>query len=185
RALANHPSVLLCDEATSALDPTTTSSILQLLKKINRELDITIVIITHEMNVVKEICYRMAIMQNGQVIEECSVYDIFSSPQTDLAKAFIQIVISFDVPETILDQCTGKVIKITFKGAVAGESVISDMIKKFDISGNFLHGSIEYIKDKPLGIFLMEINGEENEVDQALAYIGSRVSDIEEVFVHD
>lgn len=185
RALANNPSVLLCDEATSALDPTTTSSILQLLKKINKELNITIVIITHEMNVVKEICDRMAIMQNGQVIEEGSVYDIFSSPQTDLAKEFIQSVISFDVPEKILDQCTGKVIKITFKGAVAGESVISDMIKKFDISGNFLHGSIEYIKDAPLGIFLMEINGEENEVNQALAYIASRVSDIEEVFVHD
>src|SRR5699024_5899157 len=157
----------------------------QMLKKINKELSMTIVIITHEMNVVKEICDRMAIMQNGQVIEEGSVYDIFSSPQTDLAKEFIQSVISFDVPEKILDQCTGKVIKITFKGSVAGESVISDMIKKFDICRNFLNESIEYIKDAPLGIFLMEINGEENVVDQALAYIASRVSDIEEVFVHD
>ena len=137
------------------------------------------------MNVVKEICDRMAIMQDGKVVEEGAVYDIFSSPQTDLAKEFIQSVIAFDIPQAILDQCTGKVIKITFKGAVAGESVISDMIKKFDISGNFLHGSIEYIKDAPLGIFLMEISGEENEVDKALAYISSRVSDIEEVFVND
>ena len=80
RALANNPSVLLCDEATSALDPNTTLSILRLLKKINKELQITIVLITHEMNVVKEICDRMAIMQDGKVIEEGQVYDIFSNP---------------------------------------------------------------------------------------------------------
>ena len=89
--------MLLCDEATSALDPTTTRSILNLLKKINKELNITIVLITHEMNVVKEICHRMAIMQNGKVIEEGSVYDIFANPQTELTKEFINSVVSFDV----------------------------------------------------------------------------------------
>ena len=86
RALANNPSVLLCDEATSALDPNTTMSILRLLKKINKELNITIVLITHEMNVVKEICDRMAIMQDGKVIEEGQVYDIFSNPVQPLTK---------------------------------------------------------------------------------------------------
>ena len=93
RALANNPTVLLCDEATSALDPTTTRSILNLLRKINKELNITIVLITHEMNVVKEICNRMAIMQKGKVIEEGSVYDIFANPQTELAKEFINSVV--------------------------------------------------------------------------------------------
>ena len=97
RALANNPTVLLCDEATSALDPTTTRSILNLLRKINKELNITIVLITHEMNVVKEICNRMAIMQKGKVIEEGSVYDIFANPQTELAKEFINSVVSFDI----------------------------------------------------------------------------------------
>ena len=97
RALANNPNVLFCDEATSALDPNTTLSILNLLKKINKELDITIVLITHEMNVVKEICNRMAIMQDGKVIEEGAVYDIFANPQAELTKEFINSVVSFDV----------------------------------------------------------------------------------------
>ena len=108
RALANNPSVLLCDEATSALDPNTTLSILRLLKKINKELQITIVLITHEMNVVKEICDRMAIMQDGKVIEEGQVYDIFSDPQEELTKEFISSVVSFDVPAAILSKCTGQ-----------------------------------------------------------------------------
>lgn len=185
RALANNPSVLLCDEATSALDPNTTLSILRLLKKINRDLNITIVLITHEMNVVKEICDRMAIMQNGRVIEEGSVYDIFSSPKTALTKEFISSVVSFDVPDAIMQKCTGKLIKVMFKGDVAGEGIISDMVQQYKIRGNFLHGSIEYIQETPLGIFLMEIQGEKDEVKRALAYITSRASLVEEVTYHD
>src|SRR5690606_35185095 len=157
RALANNPSVLLCDEATSALDPNTTLSILRLLKRINRELNITIVLITHEMNVVKEICDRMAVMQDGRVIEEGDVYDLFSDPKAELTKEFISAVVSFDVPQPILAACTGSVIKVQFKGAVAGEGIITDTVQHFDVKGNFLHGSIEYIQEKPLGLFLMEI----------------------------
>ena len=179
RALANDPSVLLCDEATSALDPNTTLSILRLLKKINRELKITIVLITHEMNVVKEICDRMAIMQNGKVVEEGSVYNIFSDPQTELTKEFISSVVSFDVPPAILEKCTGRLVKIMFKGNIAGEGIISDTVQKFDVQGNFLHGSIEYIQENPLGIFLMELKGDEHEVDQALAYMSSRAAQVE------
>lgn len=181
RALANNPSVLLCDEATSALDPNTTLAILKLLKKINRELNITIVLITHEMNVVKEICDRMAIMQDGKVVEEGSVYNIFSEPQTALTKEFISSVVSFDVPPAILKKCTGRLIKVMFKGDVAGDGIISDMVQKYNIRGNFLHGSIEYIQETPLGLFLMELQGDEAEVDKALAYISSRASQVEEV----
>lgn len=179
RALANNPSVLLCDEATSALDPTTTRSILSLLKKINRELNITIVLITHEMNVVKEICHRVAIMQKGKVIEEGPVYDIFSSPQTELAKEFIKSVVSFDIPEPILQKCKGMIVKVTFKGDVAGESVISDTLQKFNVNGNFLHGSIEYISEAPLGIFVMELNGQKEEIDQAIQFIKNRTAQVE------
>ena len=174
RALANNPSVLLCDEATSALDPNTTLSILRLLKKINRELQITIVLITHEMHVVKEICDRMAIMQDGRVIEEGQVYDIFSAPQTALTKEFISSVVSFDVPVAILAKCTGQIVKLMFKGDVAGEGVISEMIQQFRVQGNFLHGSIEYIQEMPLGIFVMELLGETADVEQAIAYLSSR-----------
>lgn len=179
RALANNPTVLLCDEATSALDPTTTKSILNLLKKINRELNITIVLITHEMDVVKEICHRMAIMQDGKVIEEGAVYDLFASPKADLTKEFIESVVSFDVPESILQTCAGPIIKVTFKGKVAGEGVISDMLQEFNVKGNFLHGSIDYIQEMPLGIFIMELNGEQEEVNKALHYIEDRAAQVE------
>jgi D-methionine transport system ATP-binding protein len=179
RALANNPKVLLCDEATSALDPTTTKSILNLLKKINKELDITIVLITHEMNVVKEICNRMAIMQEGKVIEEGAVYDIFANPQAELTKEFIDSVVSFDVPETILNNCEGPIIKVMFKGKVAGEGVISDMLQQYNVKGNFLHGSIEYIQELPLGIFIMELKGQKEDVKAALQYIEDRAAQVE------
>lgn len=174
RALANNPSILLCDEATSALDPTTTTSILRLLKKINRELGITIVLITHEMDVVKEICDRMAIMQNGKVIEEGAVYDIFANPEKSLTQEFISSVVSFDIPPTILQNVKGKVVKILFKGDVAGESVISDMLQQFEVRGNFLHGTIEYIQERPLGIFLMELNGQVADINRSISYMESR-----------
>ena len=179
RALANDPKVLLCDEATSALDPTTTKSILNLLKKINKELSITIVLITHEMNVVKEICSRMAIMQEGKVIEEGAVYDIFANPNAELTKEFIESVVSFNIPKLILDSCEGLIIKVTFRGKVADEGVISDMLQSFKVKGNFLHGSIEYIQDLPLGIFIMELRGTNKETTSALTYIEERAAQVE------
>lgn len=179
RALANNPTILLCDEATSALDPTTTKSILNLLKTINKELNLTIVLITHEMDVVKEICNRMAIMQDGRIIEEGPVYNLFANPKAELTKEFIASVVSFEIPEAILKGCKGPIVKITFKGEVAGEGVISDTLQKFNVNGNFLHGSIEYIQDLPLGIFIMELKGSEEEIAKALAYIESREVQVE------
>lgn len=179
RALANNPKVLLCDEATSALDPTTTMSILNLLKKINRELNITIVLITHEMRVVKEICNRMSIMQNGKVMDEGSVYDVFANPEAEITKEFIESVVSFDIPEVILQKCQGPIVKVTFKGSVAGEGVISDMLQQFQVSGNFLHGSIEYIQEQPLGIFIMELKGHKAEIENAIQYIENRAAQVE------
>ncbi|MBA9028473.1 MULTISPECIES: methionine ABC transporter ATP-binding protein [Bacillaceae] len=179
RALANNPKVLLCDEATSALDPTTTKSILSLLKKINKELHITIVLITHEMNVVKEICNRMAIMQSGKVIEEGAVYDIFANPQTELTNEFIESVVSFEIPEVILNGCTGPIVKVIFKGKIASEGIISDMLQQFNVSGNFLHGSIEYIQEIPLGIFIMELKGEKEEIEGSLQFIEGRAAQVE------
>ena len=179
RALANNPAVLLCDEATSALDPNTTLSILRLLKDINRKLNITIVLITHEMNVVKEICDRMAIMQGGRVIEEGQVYDIFADPQKELTKEFISSVVSFNVPEHLLSEFTGTLVKVLFKGGVAGEGVISDMLQNYPVKGNFLHGAIEYIQERPLGIFIMELKGTSSAVMDALKYMESRSAIVE------
>lgn len=174
RALANNPSILLCDEATSALDPKTTVSILRLLKEINVKLGITIVLITHEMDVVKEICNRMAIMQDGKVIEEGDVYDIFANPQEVLTQEFISSVVSFDIPATILKDVSGQIVKILFKGNVAGEGVISDTMQRFKVKGNFLHGTIEYIQERPLGIFLMELQGDQDELSKAIDYMTER-----------
>ncbi|ANU27229.1 methionine ABC transporter ATP-binding protein [Planococcus versutus] len=179
RALANNPAVLLCDEATSALDPNTTLSILRLLKDINHQLNITIVLITHEMNVVKEICDRMAIMQSGLVIEEGYVYNIFAAPQKKLTKEFISSVVSFNVPTQILSGFTGTLVKVLFKGGVAGEGVISDMLQNFEVKGNFLHGAIEYIQEQPLGIFIMELKGNKSAVTDAINYMESRLAIVE------
>ncbi|MFJ7407935.1 MULTISPECIES: methionine ABC transporter ATP-binding protein [unclassified Lysinibacillus] len=181
RALANNPAMLLCDEATSALDPKTTVSILRLLKEINNKLGITIVLITHEMDVVKEICNRMAVMQDGKVIEEGEVYDIFASPQKILTQEFISSVVSFDIPETILKDVHGQIVKILFKGNVAGEGVIADTMQRFYVKGNFLHGTIEYIQERPLGIFLMELQGEQSELAKAVAYMTERGAIVEVV----
>ncbi|MBM7704721.1 methionine ABC transporter ATP-binding protein [Metabacillus iocasae] len=179
RALANNPSVLLCDEATSALDPTTTKSILQLLKKINRELGLTIVLITHEMEVVKDICHRVAVMQDGKIIEEGPVYDIFANPQAELTKQFISSVLDFEVPEHLLTETKGKIVKIQFQGSVAGESVVSDALQAFKVKGNILHGKIEYIQSVPLGIFIMELIGQPDEVEKTIRYLHERTNELE------
>lgn len=174
RALANEPHILLCDEATSALDPTTTTAILKLLKKINRELGITIVLITHEMEVVKDICDRMAIMQNGRVVEHGSVYDIFADPTNPLTQEFIGSVVSFDIPQEIMQTFTGTIVKVLFKGDTAGQGIISDMLQQFEVRGNFLHGTIEYIQERPLGIFMMELIGDGQDIHRAITYMESR-----------
>lgn len=183
RALANDPHVLLCDEATSALDPSTTKSILELLRSINKKLGLTIVLITHEMDVVKDICDRVAVMQDGKVIEEGQVYDIFSKPKEALTKDFINTVLQFELPDRLLQNSKGTVIKITFKGSVAEESVVSDMLQQFKVKGNILHGKIEYIQETPLGIFIMEITGEKTEVQKAISYIQERTNNLE--VIHD
>jgi D-methionine transport system ATP-binding protein len=179
RALANDPTVLLCDEATSALDPSTTKSILSLLKKINRELGITIVLITHEMEVVKDICDRVAVMQNGKIIELGTVYDIFTNPKEELTKSFINSVLQFELPDDLLKKRKGTIVKIQFKGEIAEEAVVSDMLQTFKVKGNILHGKIEYIQNMPLGIFVMELIGDPEEIQRAIDYISQKTNGLE------
>lgn len=181
RALANNPKVLLSDEATSALDPSTTKSILALLKKINEELGITIVLITHEMEVVKEICHRCAVMQDGRVVEEGRTYDVFANPQNELTKKFIETVLEFNLPDKLREACTGPIVRLQFQGEKATEAIVSDMLQKHHVSGNILHGKVEYIRDEPLGIFIMELNGEKSEIDKAIQYLEERMQRVEVV----
>ncbi|MBM7713143.1 D-methionine transport system ATP-binding protein [Bacillus thermophilus] len=179
RALANEPKVLLCDEATSALDPTTTKSILQLLKKINKTLGITIVLITHEMEVVQNVCHRVAVMENGQVVELADVYDMFANPQTALSKQFVQTVHSLELPERLLLGRKGAIVQITFKGDSAEEAVISETLRQFHISVNILHGQISYIQERPLGTLIIEMIGSQSDVRQAIRYITKRTNQLE------
>lgn len=179
RALANEPKVLLCDEATSALDPTTTASILDLLKEINEELGITIVIITHEMEVVQEICDRIAVMEDGEVIEVGNVYDIFSEPKTELSKQFVQTVHALTLPDRLLEARKGSIVQIVFRGETAEESIIAETLSKYDVDVNILHGQITYIQDRPLGILIVEINGGKSEISDAINYIRTRTKQLE------
>lgn len=179
RALANDPKVLLCDEATSALDPTTTASILELLKEINEKLGITIVLITHEMSVVQQICHRIAVIEDGKVVEAGDVYDIFSNPKTALTKEFVETVHGLSLPDRLLEKRTGPIVQITFRGESAEEGIIAKTLDKYPVAINILHGQITYIQDKPLGTLIVEINGDKQQIKDAVQYIESQTKNLE------
>lgn len=175
RALANNPKILLSDEATSALDPDATKSILDLLKKLNKTLGITIVVITHEMDVVKEICDHVAVMEHGCVVEQGSVYEIFAHPKENITKKFVTSSINEENLDSIIESSTvnfsknGKVVRLTFDDNVVGESLISKISKDFDVSVNILLANVEIITEKSLGTMICKINGESLEVDKAIS----------------
>lgn len=189
RALATQPSILLCDEATSALDPQTTSSILQLLKKINKEYNITILIITHEMTVIREICDRVAVIEAGKIIEEGTVFDVFSAPKTVTAKNFVSTVMNDQLPDSIKEiiqrnEGMQKVFQINFVGSSVGQPLLSELAKQFDIHINVLFGNITELQGTPFGNLIVEFQGSDKEVIRALAYINQKNISIKEVNAH-
>ncbi|CCO07938.1 Methionine import ATP-binding protein MetN [Desulforamulus hydrothermalis Lam5 = DSM 18033] len=175
RALANDPIVLLCDEATSALDPATTDSILALLKDINRRLDLTILMITHEMKVISEICDSVAVLEQGKVIEEGLVIDVFTQPQHPTTRRFVQTIIQTDIPEHIkkplLQRGRGQIIRVSFIGDAAAEPVISTLVKKFAVDINILYGNINQIQDTPFGMLIIECLGSQDNCRLALQHL--------------
>lgn len=176
RALITNPSILLCDEATSALDPQTTQSILNLLKRINEEYGITILIITHEMEVIKEICNRVAVMENGHVIESGTVYDLFAHPKTETTRNFAKSVVRDEVPEAVYrllkaDDASIRIFKLNFIGISAGQPIISRVAKKFAIDVNVIMGNTTVIQDEFFGNLIIELTGDKQEIEKALLYI--------------
>ena len=179
RALANDPDVLLCDEATSALDPKTTYSILELLKKVNEQLGITIVIITHEMQVVKEICNKVAVMEDGEVIEQGTVLDIFTNPQRNLTKDFIDTATHINQGietvlshEQLLNLKDGDyLVKISFVGASTGGTVDYEIINSIPSSSEYLIANVEIIQETPVGTLLVGLSGGQASIESALSYI--------------
>jgi D-methionine transport system ATP-binding protein len=186
RALANDPKILLSDEATSALDPQTTRSILKLLKDINRQLNLTILLITHDMNVIKQICDRVAVINNSRIEEVGDVLSIFSNPQTPTAQSFIKAIINKDDPQEyrkdLIKQHGDKysrLIRVSFIGASAGDPVISAMIKRFDVDANILHGNIDRVKDVPFGHLTLELIGSRSGVERSMSFLQDNGLDIE------
>lgn len=179
RALANDPKVLLCDEATSALDPQTTHSILQLLKEVNARLGITLVVITHQMEVIKEICDRVAVMQKGVVVEEGNIVDVFSAPQAPITKSFIQAADNFEAFSDLVKlnsaitgiKPTQPVWFLTYRGAVAGEPLMSELYRRFEVKANIIYGNIDYFKECIVGKLGVAIEGEAGQIEKARQFL--------------
>lgn len=179
RALANNAKILLCDEPTSALDLETTSAILKLLREINEEFGITIVVITHELEVVKAICERVVIMDKGSVVEEGLVYDIFTKPKHEFTTQLLEYSSKFELPEELIKNLQGPIIKIKYIGETATNPVLSKLSTKFNIVFNILHGKIEYIRDLPLGILYLKLSGDKDSVSQAIEYLKQNTYSVE------
>src|SRR3954470_14236593 len=178
RALSSEPKVLLCDEATSALDPETTTSILRLLADINAKLGITIVLITHEMAVMKEICHRVAVMEAGRIIEQGDVFDVFTSPNHPTTRSFVSSVVGAELPEALAERLVSgplpggnPVLRITFKGALANTPIISQLTRRFGLDLNILHGRIDHIQGAPFGTLVVEVVGSAEAVQAAITFI--------------
>lgn len=179
RALANDPKILLCDESTSALDPQTTKQILNLLKKLNQSLGITIVVITHEMSVVKELCSRVAVMEHGRVIEEGETFSIFASPKEALTKTFIATTSNLKKIHELIDENSpavdlkpGELIaKLSFIERSVSEPLISSISQKFGISLNVIFADIDFIQGAPIGGTVGIFSGEREKITQAIEYL--------------
>ena len=176
RALANNPSILLCDEATSALDPKTTDSILELLKKINEMLHITIVIITHEMNVIQKICNKVAVMDYGQVVETGSVIQVFSDPQSDIARRFVGNLIRDVIPEPLVESIrretrNSRLLRIKLENTDSTEPLLWEINRRFEVETNILYSTINVIQGIVVGIMLVLFTGTDEEIEKAEQYI--------------
>jgi ABC-type metal ion transport system, ATPase component len=182
RALANHPEALFCDEATSALDPKTTKEILDLLKKVNEELGVTIVLITHDMEVIKRVCHKVAVIEAGSIVEEGLVSHVFADPQHGTTKQFIQGS-RHEIPAHFFKTVSPnrKLLRLRFKGTSAGEPVISQIVKKHHVDANILLGWIDYLQTTTVGTLVIELTGPAEGINGALNYLKEQQVHYEEL----
>jgi len=189
RALATQPSILLCDEATSALDPETTESILQLLKRINETYHITILMITHEMSVIRDICHKVAVLDEGKIIENGSVFDVFAKPKTLIARKFVSSVMNDKIPPSIMQlieqhESKKNIYRLIFVGESANKPLLSRLSKKFPIEVNVLFGNITELQGQPFGNLLVSFEGDREEIERVINYIHTQKISIREVNEH-
>ncbi len=185
RALVTDPDILLCDEATSALDPETTKNVLELLRKVNKAYNLTIVLITHEMSVIRDLCDKVAVIDNGEIAEEGSVYEVFTNPQKTITRNFVNTVLQNEVPSNLSKALTnGKFYRLIFLGERAANPLLSEVSKRFDIHLNILYGSITELQDKPYGNLFVALDGSQEESRKAIQYILENGVDVKEVIPH-
>ncbi len=177
RALAGRPTLLLSDEATSSLDPQTTQQILSLLKEINSRLHLTIIIITHQMEVIKEVCDRVAVLNSGEVVEVGNVVDIFSQPSSPTTKSFVGI--EDELPEEIISLESGRIIRLLFIGQSAKQPVISHLVRTFDVDANILSGNIQRIHGETVGNLILGLEGNAGNVDRSIEWLKNQGLKIE------
>lgn len=186
RALATEPEILLCDEATSALDPDTTESILNLLARVNKELNITILFVTHTIRVVQKLCNKVAILEHGKLVENGSVIDIFSKPKSTIAKRFVETVIPSKIPESIVAElkkyeANYKVIRIFFHAEHATDDVIWQINAKLGVHTNVMFASVTELQGRVLSIITLQLTGNEEDFKKVEDYINSHGIAFEEV----
>ena len=188
RALATEPRVLLCDEATSALDPETTQSILALLADINRRLGLTIVLITHQMQVIKAVAHRVAVLDNGRLAELGAVADIFTAPRQLITRTLLQEVIGTEIPPGVRDRATrllasgeGRIWRLAFKGESVDRPALTEAAERFGLKINLLHGYIDEIQGVPFGSLIVAATGRDSALDAAEAFIEQQDVTLEEI----
>jgi D-methionine transport system ATP-binding protein len=186
RALASEPKVLLSDEATSALDPQTTETILELLRDINRQLGLTVLLITHEMSVIRDIAHKVAVMEGGRIVEQGPTADVFARPQAETTRDFVKGLFNRDLPAAVArklkpvaapgDQA---LIRIQFHGERALKPVISQLVRRFDIDVNLLHGQLDHIGDAAFGTLVIALANEGDIKERVLADLAAQSLDTE------
>ena len=186
RALASRPKILLCDEATSALDPQTTASILELLKDINRKLGLTILLITHEMEVVKTICHKVGLISGGALVEVADVGDFFTAPKTRLGREFLNAFLELEPPQALIDRLeaqpgehTHPVVRLAFTGDAVSTPLISRLARECNVDVSILEAKVESIQDRTLGLMIAELIGSNAKTREALAYLESHDLQVE------
>jgi len=184
RALANNPKLLLCDEATSALDPETTDSILDLLMEINQKLGLTIIMITHEMHVIRKICHRVAVMEDGKIVESGPVLEVFKSPKQPITKRFVRQVTEKEDTQEAINQLlekypSGKIVRLSFIGEAAEQPIISKLIKQSQATINIIQGNISQTRLGAYGNLYLHIKGKEEEICEAIRFLKGEQVEVE------
>lgn len=188
RALVTQPKVLLCDEMTSALDPETTRSILNLIKTINQELNLSILLITHEMDVIKRIADQVAVIEGGEIVENCDVMRLFRDPQSQIAKQFVLGDLHDHIPTELREQIytdrrahSKVIVQLAFIGDTATQPIIEDLIHHSKLRINILQADLEYLRRETIGVMTLTLDGDPKDCAQALVYLRERGLGIEEL----